>query len=346
MTEEPRSGLKNLKNRHPKVPLMIGVNRDEASFFYPMITDAYFKYGRNSLYHERELIPRFLEAATDFKGPDVQKRILPSILFHYFNGVDTNNVSSVANRFINMSSDVLYNSCVDETVKVYWSTQAPVYQYLFHYKGSNSMVSLLMNSPSHSRLWDTGVCHGDDLFLLFNMRILGLREENNRDRRISERMTTLWTDFAKTGSSPRIESFEFPRWPKWDPDSMVFYRIGEEISVGSNYKQFESFLWSHRLRNISGLGANGSHTVGFPWLTESSAGNVGIGMYSGSLISESNINKTGYQTLAWSMIVVSVSLFVLIVILVSVLYLQRRRQTFRAETPASTSHLSGSAMLY
>ena len=103
LTEEPRSALK----RHPildhiKIPLMIGVNKDETSYFYPMITDAHFKY-RNSLYHEKELIPRFLESATDFKGPVIRDRILPSILFQYFNGVDAANISSVAGRFINVS---------------------------------------------------------------------------------------------------------------------------------------------------------------------------------------------------------------------------------------------------
>lgn len=64
-----------------------------------MITDAY--YTGESFYYEKELIPRFLEAATAFKGT-IKEKILPYILFQYFNGVDLSNVTSIATRFINV----------------------------------------------------------------------------------------------------------------------------------------------------------------------------------------------------------------------------------------------------
>jgi carboxylesterase type B len=91
------------------VPLILGVNRDEASYFYPMVVDAH--HIANKGYHEKELIPRFLEAGTSMKG-DAKDRVVPSILFNYFNGVDLANLSSVATRFINVSSwDIdLYHS--------------------------------------------------------------------------------------------------------------------------------------------------------------------------------------------------------------------------------------------
>ena len=82
------------------VPLLIGVNRDETSYFYPMIVDAHRV--ANKHYHETELIPRFLEATTSLRGASKEK-VTPSILFNYFNGVDLGNLSSVATRFINVS---------------------------------------------------------------------------------------------------------------------------------------------------------------------------------------------------------------------------------------------------
>lgn len=108
LTEEPRSALRRHSHMDHgvKIPLLIGVNREETSYFYPMITDAYYKY-RNSFYHEKELIPRFLESATDFKDVFTRDKILPSILFQYFNGVDASNISSVAGRFINVSVSVI-----------------------------------------------------------------------------------------------------------------------------------------------------------------------------------------------------------------------------------------------
>jgi len=109
---------------------MVGVNQDEASYFYPckcskalhvyeyiniffynlfdslpvtlplVITEAF--YNQNPHYHEQELIPKFLEAATFFKG-SVRERVMPAILFTYFNGVDLSNLTSIAHRFINVS---------------------------------------------------------------------------------------------------------------------------------------------------------------------------------------------------------------------------------------------------
>ena len=228
-----------------------------------------------------------------------------------------------------MSSDALYNSCIDETIKLYWQTQAPVYQYVFDYKGSNSMVNLLVNSETPT-VFPTGVCHGDELFLLFNLRIIGLRDPSPYDNRVSDRMTTLWTDFAKNGYSPKIENYEYPRWPKWDPETMMHYRISGDLRLEREpYRQFESFLWSHRLRNISGLSSNGS---AYPWVTDNP--------HLASLVSN---NRPVYQTLAWAMVVVSVSLFLLIIILLVLLYFQKRSQSFRAETPVSTSHLPASS---
>lgn len=99
---------------------------------------------------------------------------------------------------VQMSSDALYNSCVDETIKLYWQSRAPVYQYVFEYKGENSMVNLLVNN--NPTLFSTGVCHGDELFYLFNLRIVGLRPPSYQDNMVSNRLVTLWTDFAKVSN--------------------------------------------------------------------------------------------------------------------------------------------------
>lgn len=101
MTEDPKFALSHV-GTHKRVPLLIGVNKDETSYFYPMIADAFFKH--RNFFHETELIPRFLESATAYKGP-LRDRVLPSILYTYFNGIDAANVTSVASRFINVSAN-------------------------------------------------------------------------------------------------------------------------------------------------------------------------------------------------------------------------------------------------
>lgn len=304
---------------------MIGVNRDESAFFYPMITEAFTT--SDVYFHEKELLPRFLDATTNIKGY-LKDRVIPSILFNYFNGVDLKNLTSMATRFINMSTDALYVSCVDETVKTYWRSQSPVYQYLFEYSGSNSMLKLLMNTRDSESiaLYPTPVCHGDELFYLFNLRILGLREDNFNDRTISHRMTTLWTDFAKVGFAPRITSVEYPPWHKFDSDRLSFYRISSELAPSFyGYRQATSYFWTHSIKNIS----NSPHL--HPLLRPSSSAAM---LIHGSSISP---NDTSFKILAFTLIGVSICLLILVIFLLILLFFQRRSKTFRASTPVTSS---------
>lgn len=96
-----------------------------------------------------------------------------------------------------MSTDALYVGCMDETMKLYSKAGGPTYMYLLDYRAENSMVDLLLgNEPP---LFKTGVCHGDDLFHLFHLKIDGLRPPSFLDIKISQRMLTLWSDFARFG---------------------------------------------------------------------------------------------------------------------------------------------------
>lgn len=215
-----------------------------------------------------------------------------------------------------MSSDALYVSCVDETAKLYTQARGPVYMYSFEFKGENSMVKLLVNNAP--TLFDTGVCHGDELFHLFNLRINGLREPSFADRKVGDRMLTLWTDFAKHGYAPKIDNYEFPKWEQFDLERMTYYRIGREMGFGRGFKQRESHFWNTHLRNVSGLG---------PFYQAQTNG------------------RPMYRTLAWAMVAVSISLLILVVVLLSILYFQRRSQSFRAHDTGS-SHLSAGSTLY
>ena len=218
-----------------------------------------------------------------------------------------------------MTTDSLYVSCVDETIKLYAQTRAPAYMYTFEYKGENSMVNLLVNNqPTY---FDTGVCHGDELFLLFNLRINGMREPSLDDRRVGNRILTLWTDFAKHGYAPRIENYEYPKWETFDPERLTYYRIGRELSTARGYKQREAHFWTQHLRNISGLG---------PFYQ-----------------AQTEIRPM-YKTLAWAMVAVSISLLVLVAVLLCILYLQRRHQSFKANSDLNPapSHLSARSTLY
>ena len=46
---------------------------------------------------------------------------------------------------------------------------------------------------------DSGPSHGDELFYIFDMKLGANRNQLFRDKKVSQRMTSLWTDFAKFG---------------------------------------------------------------------------------------------------------------------------------------------------
>ncbi|RWS19637.1 neuroligin-2-like protein, partial [Leptotrombidium deliense] len=196
---------------------------------------------------------------------------------------------------------------------MYWETGAPVYMYLFDYQGSNSMVKLLINNAP--TLFDTGVCHGDELFHIFDLKIGRLRNPSFTDNQVSQRMLTLWTDFAKYGYAPQLVNYEYPKWELYHPLRLNYYRIGRDLSVDSSYRQREAVFWSVHLRNISGI-----HPSVLPIVNEA---------------------RTSYKTLAWAMVAVSITLLILVIALLSILYFQRRSQSFKAQTAENgSSHLS------
>jgi len=72
---------------------------------------------------------------------------------------------------------------------------APVYPYLFNYRGSYSYVQLLGQKPS-----DWGVSHLDDLIYLFNnTSTYPTLKTTDEDYKVSRIMIDLWTNFAKIG---------------------------------------------------------------------------------------------------------------------------------------------------
>ena len=111
-----------------------------------------------------------------------------------------------------MSTDGAYGNCIDETAKLYSRSGGLVYFYSYEYRGSNSMLDLLVDlqnevnvaaKPNLNRAasapwfeFDKGVCHGDELFLLISLKTGNLRPYSERDLITQKRLITLWTEFA------------------------------------------------------------------------------------------------------------------------------------------------------
>lgn len=85
----------------------------------------------------------------------------------------------------------------DETIRHHLNyVKTPVYYYLFGYRGTNSLTEIFGD-----KIQDYGVCHADELQYLFplNDELFPSKLLKQSDHDVTELLTTLWANFARTG---------------------------------------------------------------------------------------------------------------------------------------------------
>ena len=135
---------------------------------------------------------------------------------------------------IQMFSDFAFNGKIGRAVQLLSESGTNVYHYLFNYSGTHSFgdFAYYTKFKLNFKLWiqnwgfgynmrnGHGICHGDELLLLFKLKYLkspmGDGPITERDKIVSEKMLSLWTDFAKTGNPtpPGSATIGKPVWEK------------------------------------------------------------------------------------------------------------------------------------
>lgn len=191
-----------------------------------------------------------------------------------------------------MSTDGAYGNCIDETAKLYSRSGGLVYFYSYEYRGTNSMLDLLVDLQNEvnvqakhnlnrmsSTPWmefDKGVCHGDELFLLISLKTGNLRPYSERDLITQKRLITLWTEFASArfneSNRPGFDRF---RHPNYNPS---LYYNANHFNFINPLDQFGQMRGSSRFRKrqTSGLFL-GSNAVWPPFNEDSDGQYLVIG---------------------------------------------------------------------
>lgn len=305
-----------------KVPLIAGVNKDEAAFFYPVLA-AYLRdrSGRDPSYVRTMLLPKFFSNAIRYEDPPPE--VLDSVDAHYFRGVNFMDSNAIIRAFINMSTDAMFVSGNHATLSRYSRYEVPTYMYVFEYRGDSSLLDARLGFQR--KPFDLGVSNGDELVYLFDVMADGLRPLSNLDTLVSSRVINLWTDFAKSGEAPQYSNFEYPRWPRVSPSNVSTYRISRALRPGPEYRQGAVQLWTGISPTLNGR-RNGAGTA--QPLTTLHGGYV----------------EPLYRTLAWAMVAVAIALAICVIVLVAVLYNQKKSQSFRASSDLDNSRMSGSTL--
>lgn len=297
-----------------RVPFIAGVNRDEGVFLFPEVASLYRETSVGSPDFLKDvLLPRYLHTAGRIKGNT--DAVVRSLMFEYFSGVDPYNLTSIIKPFANMSGDNLFFACTDQALKAYSRFNVPTYMYLFSYRGTNTMVDYDISVPRPAV--DLGVSHGDELNYMFQLNVQGLRPPSLFDNFVSSRILTLWTDFARFGESPQFINSEYPRWDPFNPDTLSYYEIDSSLHNGRGYRQRFVDLW---LKHIPSL--------------------VNPDPSTDSLVDQRTVPIV-YRTVSWALVAVCLGLVILIIVLLAILYNQKKSQSFRArdESGLSTSTL-------
>lgn len=123
--------------------------------------------------------------------------------------------------------------------------------------------------------------------------------------------------------TPRFTNYEFPSWEKFDPVSLRYYRIGETLHLDRSLRQSDAHFWNYHLPEYAGKNA-----ASLP-------------------LREQAAEASLYRTLAWSMVALSTGLLIVVFLLLLVLYMQRRKQSFDANSiDNASSRVSGHSGTY
>ncbi|XP_067005845.2 esterase E4 [Anabrus simplex] len=150
--------------------------------------------------------------------------------------IDENAVKGV----VDLYTDCEFLHCADQAMRrIAFSSTVPVYYYLFSYRGTASYSSVFGDKTR-----DYGVCHADDLQYLFPMdKFFPGITRSEDDLRMVEILTTLWTNFARTGNPTPEDSPVYPGL--WKP---VTSPIMEYLNISSKSSNMGHGLFTERVQ--------------------------------------------------------------------------------------------------
>jgi len=176
--------------QHNKIPVVIGVNSEEGIY-------SAAKYIRD------ETAFKEINEQWNFFGPlqifDTSEATLTEISLSnvvkefYLKGNEAS--METLHDVIDMFSDIIFWTGAYRFASIGFG-MSDVYMYQLTYKSNNSFADLGFGIDSEA--YGLGVCHGDDLYHIFQNGLYELTYTED-DLIVREHFLSWWTDFAKTG---------------------------------------------------------------------------------------------------------------------------------------------------
>uniref|UniRef100_A0A8D8PTT0 Carboxylic ester hydrolase n=1 Tax=Cacopsylla melanoneura TaxID=428564 RepID=A0A8D8PTT0_9HEMI len=195
-----------MKQVTAQVPFLIGINSQEGLLL--------LKHTSKDLSQLIEDLSSDFERAVpvNMNADGAKEKLIASSIKQFFFGNRQINLET-AIPYLELYSDLLFTLGHYETLSMFAQTSpGQAFAYLFPYDGELNVFKKMIMQGLELQL--PGACHVDELGYLFYIEMAGiLPEPGSSDEKVSDNMTTLWTNFAKTGK-PVTESFH-----SWTPCS-------------------------------------------------------------------------------------------------------------------------------
>lgn len=184
MTKTPKQILES--GNYNKVPVIIGYNNKEGIYYLN-------RYDDNALMDVNLNFESLLPDNLYFSSPEQKTTVASEIRDFYF-GEKTIDKDS-RDEVINYISDVFFHyPATVLTEYLLQNSNLPAYNYYFKYDSYRNLGKILSGG------WGIpGAAHTDELFYLFQPIVLWPLPTVRKDVGVIDKMTTLWTNFAKNG---------------------------------------------------------------------------------------------------------------------------------------------------
>jgi len=217
----------SLKGNQARVPLMLGTNLQDGSFFASGLYSSFVQPSgilNNAEYMKYQFLPDILNGPS-FGISDSVIGLHDTLLDTYLGARKYSGVwSKIVPGIIDLFSVFYFKAPAFETAKTY-SASADTFLYSFDYIGEQTFYPYVGGVPEVPG----GAAHGDDLVYLFHFGDFNAAS----DKQMSVKMIQLYTNFV-TNLNPNGPLL-YPDWPKHTRDNGIFYKINATSSIGSDY---------------------------------------------------------------------------------------------------------------
>jgi len=162
-------------------------------------------------------------------------KLMAKVISHFYTGKDgltRENKQSI----MDMYTDAYFTAPNTETIKLHAEASVPVYNYLYSYKGSNSLSPLYAMGDPEASKEDFGVAHGDDLYSMF--RLLPLSNYTKTDKQFVRLYQRMVLNFAKYGNPTPLATEEIPMWPPAQKSAAACVYMNLDLNFEEMHRMF------------------------------------------------------------------------------------------------------------